>query len=113
MPNVSACMRQICHVALSDSFLWGSPSTPELSPAKLSQEDLVMASLTETPPGYAQESKGPTVLAVCSTLTVVATLFVAGRLYVRTKILARVGLDDWLILLSMVSGFRRASSQAS
>jgi hypothetical protein len=97
-------MKQISHATLS-SLLRGSPLTVFFYPRnfpRLSE----MSPLSEKSPGYARETKGPTVLAVCCTLTVVATLFVAGRLYVRTKILARVGLDDWLILLSMVSIFK-------
>lgn len=49
------------------------------------------------------QNKGPTILATCSTLTGAATLFVAARLYVRVKILSRISLDDWLIMLSMAS----------
>jgi hypothetical protein len=62
-----------------------------------------MPPVLELPPDVARQDKGPTILAVCCTLTAVATLFVAARLYVRSKILARVGLDDWLIMLSMAS----------
>lgn len=53
----------------------------------------------------AQQNKGPAILAICSTLTVLASLFVAARLYVRARILSRVGLDDWLIIISMVCGY--------
>jgi hypothetical protein len=102
-------MRQISHTTLS-SLLRGSPLTVFLYPPNFLRLN-GMSPLSEESPGYARETKGPTVLAVCSTLTVVATLFVAGRLYVRTKILARVGLDDWLILLSMVSVFEKESSR--
>ncbi|RMZ72390.1 integral membrane [Pyrenophora seminiperda CCB06] len=49
----------------------------------------------------AHENKGPAILATCSSLTAVATLFVAARLYVRVSILSRVGLDDWLIVISL------------
>jgi len=64
-----------------------------------------MAVPQELPEGFAQQTKGPTVLAVCISLTTVATVFVAARLYVRVKILSRLGLDDWLIIVSMVSTF--------
>lgn len=62
-----------------------------------------MTTEQDFPPGFAQQDKGPTILAICSTLTAVATVFVAARLYVRTTILSRVGLDDWLIVVSIVS----------
>jgi hypothetical protein len=50
----------------------------------------------------AEDDKGPSILAICCTLTVIATFFVAARLYVRARLLAKVGLDDWLIIASMV-----------
>lgn len=59
----------------------------------------------QLPPNVASQNKGPAILAICSTLTIVATFFVAARLYVRARIMSRVGLDDWLIMLSMVSAF--------
>lgn len=62
-----------------------------------------MATQQELPPHIAQQNKGPTIVAICSTLTTIATFFVVGRLYVRSKILSRVGLDDYLIIISIVS----------
>ncbi|KAF2875905.1 hypothetical protein BDV95DRAFT_591327 [Massariosphaeria phaeospora] len=64
-----------------------------------------MTAQQEIPPHLVDQNKGPAILAICSTLTVVATCFVAARLYVRAKILSRVGLDDWLILVSMLCGY--------
>jgi nitric oxide reductase large subunit len=66
-----------------------------------------MAALQELSQDFVQQTKGPTVLAVCISTTTVATIFVAARLYVRVKILSMISLDDWLIILSMVSGFYR------
>lgn len=60
------------------------------------------------PEHLANEDKGPTILAVCISLTALATLFVAARLYVRGKIQSHIGLDDWLMILSMASIFSRA-----
>lgn len=62
-----------------------------------------MTTSQKLPQDLIRQDKGPTVLAVCITLTAVATVFVAARLYVRGRILSRVGLDDWLIVLSMAS----------
>lgn len=59
----------------------------------------------QLPPEIASQNKGPTILAICCTLTAVATIFVSARLYVRAKILSRVGLDDWLIIISMICGY--------
>ncbi|KAF2833249.1 integral membrane protein [Ophiobolus disseminans] len=64
-----------------------------------------MTTPQDFPPEFARQNKGPAILAICSTLTAVASIFVAARLYVRAKILSRVGLDDWLIILSMVCGY--------
>ncbi|KAF2646828.1 integral membrane protein [Massarina eburnea CBS 473.64] len=61
-----------------------------------------MSAVPEMSPDVAQEDKGPAILAICSTLTALATLFVAARLYVRVNILSRAGLDDWLIVISMI-----------
>lgn len=52
---------------------------------------------------YDQENKGPVLLAVMWTLTGLATVMVLARLFIRTKIIHAVGLDDWLIGFSMVS----------
>lgn len=49
------------------------------------------------------QDKGPTILALQWTLTVLATIFVAARIFVRTTLVKRMGLDDYLIILSLVS----------
>lgn len=61
----------------------------------------------------AHDDKGPTVLAICSVLTAVATIFAVARVYVRGRILSRVGLDDWLIVLSMVCTVYQISGRFS
>lgn len=50
-------------------------------------------------------STATTIVAIVATLTGVSTLFVAGRLFVRVK-LRSLGLDDYLIVLAMVSALR-------
>jgi hypothetical protein len=70
-----------------------------------------MAALQELSQDFVQQTKGPTVLAVCISTTTVATIFVAARLFVRIRILSMISLDDWLIILSMVSGFYRFFSE--
>ncbi|EEH39130.2 hypothetical protein PAAG_01592 [Paracoccidioides lutzii Pb01] len=49
-----------------------------------------------------QEDKGPLILVVIWTITPLAAILVASRLYVRAAIIRKVELDDWLILLSMI-----------
>ncbi|ORX92630.1 hypothetical protein BCR34DRAFT_442949, partial [Clohesyomyces aquaticus] len=60
-----------------------------------------MAESQQLDPNFLSQNKGTSILAICSTLTAIASSFVAARLYVRAKLLSRVGLDDWLIILSM------------
>lgn len=48
------------------------------------------------------DDQGPTILAVCWTLTAFATLVVLTRLYIRQWVLLNPGVDDWLIAVSMV-----------
>jgi hypothetical protein len=61
-----------------------------------------MATPQDLAPELHHQDKGPTILAVACTLTTLSTFFVGARLYVRGKILHRIGLDDWLIILSLV-----------
>jgi len=50
----------------------------------------------------AAQNKGPTVLAVSYPLTVLTSLFVAGRLFSRRRKLGRWEVDDYIILVSLV-----------
>ncbi|PYI06301.1 hypothetical protein BO78DRAFT_418709 [Aspergillus sclerotiicarbonarius CBS 121057] len=60
----------------------------------------VMAAVS---PEYAHQTKGPRILAVFWTMTSLALLLVAARLFIRIKVLRSPGADDWLIAASMVS----------
>lgn len=51
---------------------------------------------------YALQDRGPTLMGVMVGLTVLATVFVAARLFVRVRLLRNVGLDDYLITASLV-----------
>lgn len=55
--------------------------------------------------GTAREevSMGAGIIAVVGTFTGISALFVAARLYVRIKLMHNIGLDDYLIVLAMVS----------
>lgn len=47
-------------------------------------------------------NKGPEILAVLWACTTFATLLVITRLWIRQKVLRKLGVDDWLIAASMV-----------
>lgn len=49
------------------------------------------------------DDKGPMIIAVCWTFTVLALLFVSARLYVRAIIHNKLGADDYIIIFSCVS----------
>ncbi|OAX82507.1 hypothetical protein ACJ72_03144 [Emergomyces africanus] len=51
--------------------------------------------------GRDSENKGPLILVVVWVVTCLATIVVAARLYVRARIVRKIGQDDWLILISM------------
>ncbi len=47
-------------------------------------------------------SRGPEFLAIFCTGTAIAAIIVALRLWVRNKIVKKVGLDDWIVTASLV-----------
>jgi hypothetical protein len=49
------------------------------------------------------QDKGPMILAVCWTFTVLALLFVLARLFVRVAVHRTLFIDDYFIILSIVS----------
>jgi hypothetical protein len=51
------------------------------------------------------DDKGPKILAVLWTLTGLTTVMVTARVYIRLKLLRNFGMDDYLIVASMVSNF--------
>ncbi|KAL4887926.1 hypothetical protein BDV59DRAFT_196874 [Aspergillus ambiguus] len=56
------------------------------------------------PPGYAEETKGPHILAVFWVLTSITLVVVLARLFIRLRVLRNPGADDWLIAASMIVG---------
>ncbi|KAI9926251.1 hypothetical protein ASPWEDRAFT_115636 [Aspergillus wentii DTO 134E9] len=52
----------------------------------------------------ASDDKGPKILAVLWTLTGLTAIMVIARLFIRSKMLRNMGLDDYLIAVSMVLG---------
>lgn len=49
------------------------------------------------------QSQWPTIVAVCVTLTALMSITVLTRLYVRSWMIKSVGIDDYVMLFSMVS----------
>ncbi|MCJ1229370.1 hypothetical protein MMC12_006036 [Toensbergia leucococca] len=48
------------------------------------------------------DNRGPEFLAIFGTGTAIATVLVSLRLWVRSRIVRKVGLDDWIIAASMI-----------
>jgi hypothetical protein len=53
-------------------------------------------------PEIASQNKGPRIIVIVYVFTILASLFVAGRIFSRIKKLGRLAVDDYLILISMV-----------
>lgn len=64
-------------------------------------------------PEMAAENKGPGILAACYTVEVLASFFVAARLFVRGRMMGKWQLDDWLIIVSMVCGPQSHRAQST
>ena len=52
---------------------------------------------------YLRANKGPKIVAIITTIVAISTVFVFARLFVRTRILGKLEVDDCLILLGAVS----------
>lgn len=48
------------------------------------------------------DDKGPKILAVLWTLTALTTMMVMARIFIRVRMLKNFGIDDYLIVISMV-----------
>ncbi|CAG9984040.1 unnamed protein product [Clonostachys byssicola] len=55
------------------------------------------------PAEWVAQNKGPSILGVCITVTVLSTLFVIMRLFTRQKIMGELHLDDYLVTLATFS----------
>lgn len=58
---------------------------------------------TSLPSAVATEDRGPAILAVSWIECVVAMIIVGARMYTRSYLIHNVGVDDWMILLALVS----------
>ncbi|OLN83433.1 hypothetical protein CCHL11_03055 [Colletotrichum chlorophyti] len=54
---------------------------------------------------YGAEDKGPSIIITICIIVGISTLFVAGRLFVRLKILGKAHLDDHLTVLSLILSY--------
>ena len=61
-----------------------------------------MASL-ETPPAGGDRNKAPAFATITILVSVVATVSVVARLYVRSRVIRQVGMDDVIITIALVS----------
>ncbi|KAK4233520.1 hypothetical protein C8A03DRAFT_19421 [Achaetomium macrosporum] len=64
-----------------------------------------MSSAAPLPAHLAAEDKGPGIIATICVVTVLETLFCAARIYTRGRILGRLQLDDYLVVLSVIMGW--------
>ena len=67
-------------------------------------DSTALVAMDLTPPPGGDENKGPVVLAAVWTLTSIALVTVAARLYGRYRLTRNAGWDDLFITISMVSG---------
>jgi hypothetical protein len=58
------------------------------------------------PQEYMDEDLAPAMLAVVGSLFGLAMICVLLRIYVRTMMLKTLGIDDWMIMVSMASRIR-------
>jgi hypothetical protein len=54
-------------------------------------------------PGWAEEDNGPLLLGVMGAMTGLAIVFVIARIYSRLILLGRLGFDDYILIISVVS----------
>ncbi|KAK4033600.1 hypothetical protein C8A01DRAFT_19467 [Parachaetomium inaequale] len=65
------------------------------------------------PPDIAAQNKGPTILATSITVTVLSTLFVAARLFVRGRIIGTLYLDDYFMIAAMICSWVTVGASAN
>ena len=61
-----------------------------------------MASLG-SPPAGGDRNRGPALATTTISLVVLATIFVLVRLYVRSRVVKQLGMDDAFIVMALVS----------
>lgn len=61
-----------------------------------------MTSPSDFPPEFLKYDEGARVVGVCAAMIPVATIIVAVRFWSRWRKRITIGIDDWLILISLV-----------
>lgn len=61
-----------------------------------------MSSSTMGSAAWRAENKGPVIITTCWTFSVLSTVFVAGRLWVRGSVWKKIQLDDHLVVAALV-----------
>ncbi|KAF4972243.1 hypothetical protein FSARC_1140 [Fusarium sarcochroum] len=61
-----------------------------------------MSSTTPHTQAYLDANKGPMILGVILTVSILSTVFVVGRLYTRKRIIGALHLDDWLTIVAVI-----------
>ncbi|KAF4452103.1 hypothetical protein F53441_5036 [Fusarium austroafricanum] len=51
---------------------------------------------------YLDANKGPTILGIVITVSILSTIFVLGRVYTRKRILGALHLDDWFTIVAVI-----------
>lgn len=52
---------------------------------------------------YLEANKGPAILGIVLTVSILSTVFVFGRVFTRKRIIGALHLDDWFTIIAMVS----------
>lgn len=55
---------------------------------------------------YLEANKGPAILGIVLTASILSTVFVFGRVFTRKRIIGALHLDDWFTVIAMVSSPR-------
>jgi hypothetical protein len=86
---------------------------PPSDPSRQAGSSIRIMSFPLPPFPPAHETRAPQLIAVTVTVTVLAVISVAARLYVRVKISRSVGWDDYTILAAMVGHLQRACVESA
>ena len=121
MPSSLVCKSRLCKLCLpSATFTFGLPTNQNealnikivndwhsnLLSLSLQSAYIVLNSLSWTisrMPAVVDKNRGPESLAIFCTGTAIAAIAVVLRLWVRNKIVRKVGLDDWIVAASLVN----------
>lgn len=52
---------------------------------------------------YIKANKGPHIVGIITAIVAISTVFVFARIFVRRRIMGKLEVDDWIIILGAVS----------